>query len=213
MNHSAELKEYARLIMEELKHKDEENEGRVKIVEEEVLMETDNCELENVDTVLKVSGAAGQTLTYRLSIQSRSIIDEDGEFLYIYVFGKSRWIGKHRWNPVGEAEPELLDEIGEHIRLASAFAETLFFDKTDERFISRDCPKAMRRYRKERLRQSIFADKRSIKSGNMCCVCNDHTTTKTPCGHELCLVCWEKLEKKTCPLCRHEIRYRNGENE
>jgi hypothetical protein len=38
-----------------------------------------------------------------------------------------------------------------------------------------------------------------------CCVCMDDTSSKTQCGHPLCLVCWSSLKKLKCPLCRHQI--------
>jgi hypothetical protein len=51
--------------------------------------------------------------------------------------------------------------------------------------------------------------------GDVCCVCHDRTTSKTECGHELCLQCWSSLkivdeedddetEFKgfSCPMCR-----------
>lgn len=211
MEMTTELKEYAELILEDLKVRLDEAENRNR-QEEEVEIETDNPELSNVRTIMKISGGFGMMMEYRLLCQSKTILgnEDDNDPLWIYVSGKSRWSGKIRWHP--EDNKGLVDEIAEHIRIASASAEELIFDKSVEQFVNRTDSKAFRMYRKERLRHSIFADKQSFKSGNMCCVCNEHTTTKTPCGHELCLVCWEQIQgNKTCPLCRHEIRYRNAE--
>jgi len=42
-----------------------------------------------------------------------------------------------------------------------------------------------------------------------CCVCYDNTKHKTPCGHYLCIICYETMfEKHTfnCPMCREDLR-------
>jgi len=215
MERTAELKEYAGLILEGLKEKFNELPHGHYTFREEVELETDNTELENVNVIMRIENIReNNTLCYWIVVQSNTILgDTDNhEEMWIHIKGAPKWYGKVQWNPRVQPKGDLVDEVAEHIRLATEKAETLFFDKSGEQFISRDCPKAMRQYRKERLRQSIFADKRSFKSSNMCCVCNEHTITETPCGHNLCLVCWEKLEKKTCPLCRQEIKYRHIED-
>ena len=37
---------------------------------------------------------------------------------------------------------------------------------------------------------------------NECAVCMEITRTKTMCSHTLCWSCFDKLKKKTCPICR-----------
>ena len=71
----------------------------------------------------------------------------------------------------------------------------------------------------QQITRSLF-DLPNIKmkySDSICCVCHDMTSSRTPCGHELCLQClekmpyteppdnqgWEEGQKgKTCPMCR-----------
>lgn len=38
-----------------------------------------------------------------------------------------------------------------------------------------------------------------------CSVCYEHTYTYTSCYHALCVDCWNKIENKTCPICRNEL--------
>lgn len=50
-----------------------------------------------------------------------------------------------------------------------------------------------------------------------CCVCTNHTLTKTPCNHQLCHRCWFKLKLNSerdipCPMCRQDIGYIDMEN-
>lgn len=46
-----------------------------------------------------------------------------------------------------------------------------------------------------------------------CCVCKEKTTTETPCGHKLCILCWSTINdtKPRCPMCREKIDYREAE--
>ena len=52
-----------------------------------------------------------------------------------------------------------------------------------------------------------------------CCVCNEHNNVKTTCSHNICRICFRKLERKmycltceaninyiSCPLCRKVIK-------
>lgn len=78
------------------------------------------------------------------------------------------------------------------------------------------------------LMAEIFADIDNITLDcpEECCVCNDMTDTKTPCGHRLCYRCWSNVISKCdndhrgddyddelppvpCPICRADIRYCN----
>jgi hypothetical protein len=36
-----------------------------------------------------------------------------------------------------------------------------------------------------------------------CCVCLEATRTRTQCHHHLCWICYDKLTRKRCPLCRN----------
>ena len=47
---------------------------------------------------------------------------------------------------------------------------------------------------------------REINTDDCCSVCMETTTTKTKCNHLLCYECWEKINKKICPLCRKNIK-------
>ena len=42
-----------------------------------------------------------------------------------------------------------------------------------------------------------------------CCVCQEKTTTETPCGHKLCILCWSTINdtKPRCPMCRKKIDF------
>ena len=69
-----------------------------------------------------------------------------------------------------------------------------------------------------RLECEVFSLKNIAMVGEMCCVCQETTTQKTPCGHDLCLQCWTQLktedkceccgedgEYKKCPICREKM--------
>lgn len=48
--------------------------------------------------------------------------------------------------------------------------------------------------------------------GDECCVCLDATKTTTPCGHNLCVMCWGNIRmirrRLPCPICRENLRQR-----
>lgn len=233
MERTAEIKEYARLILEELKdnykceteflkdkYKHNWNELSTKLgfllVRELCRLETDNPDLENFRVTLQiVCEREILPLRYKLKIESNTILNNHSScdwFSFICCgIPPCGWVGEvvcdtFLSNDVCSHE-DIIDEIAKHIILASENAESLIFDKYNERFISRTCANSMRKYTKDCLRRSIFANKKSFKD-SICTVCHDPTTTKTPCRHHLCMVCWEKLQKKTCPCCRCNIECR-----
>lgn len=42
----------------------------------------------------------------------------------------------------------------------------------------------------------------------VCCICmsNEPDTVLDPCGHTVCLECFNKLKTKNCPYCREPIQ-------
>lgn len=54
-----------------------------------------------------------------------------------------------------------------------------------------------------------------------CSVCKEGTSTKTACGHRLCLICWSNIngiaekehKKPRCPICRENIKYAFSETD
>ena len=83
------------------------------------------------------------------------------------------------------------------------------FSKYHGNFVSKDkCSK--------QICQKIVFGKfmKNESEDNICSVCLDSTKTKTPCGHTLCIPCWQKLKNNKCPLCRGSISYfQNNEDE
>jgi len=71
----------------------------------------------------------------------------------------------------------------------------------------------------EELSMEVFEDCENIEFDcEKCACCLNHTKTKTPCGHSICVLCWGKLEIKTneedyemeyqkCPICRDEMNF------
>ena len=79
---------------------------------------------------------------------------------------------------------------------ANKIIKGLKFNKVSGRFVDRfnksDCTFA-----------SYFKTNKNIKLCiENCCVCLEPTKTKTLCVHTICIPCWTKIDKKTCPICR-----------
>lgn len=223
MERTAEIKEYARLILEELKDHYKSSVADAfhnhYTVREFCRLETDNPDLENLRVTLQIALRREiLPLCYKLKIESNTILNDSHDLDW---FSFDLWgIGPRNGEVVCDtflsndvcSHEDIIDEIAKHIILASENAESLIFDKYNERFISRTCANSMRKYTKDCLRRSIFANKKSFKD-SICTVCHDPTTTETPCRHHLCMVCWEKLQKKTCPCCRCNIECREVSEE
>jgi hypothetical protein len=52
-----------------------------------------------------------------------------------------------------------------------------------------------------------FLESDTVKVHDKCCVCYERTLTKTTCGHQLCLPCYDKIKytvdhETPCPMCR-----------
>lgn len=80
--------------------------------------------------------------------------------------------------------------------------EDLVFDKSIGKFIDKK--------KKEYNKIQYEAFKKFLRGFDDCSVCLEQTTNKTPCGHTLCMECWQKLEnpeKPKCPICRGYIDY------
>lgn len=43
---------------------------------------------------------------------------------------------------------------------------------------------------------------------DICSVCLENTTTFTECNHPLCKDCRDKIENVSCPICRHQQKYK-----
>jgi hypothetical protein len=190
-----ELRELAGLIIEGL------NDEPSEICEVDLGFE--NPELEWVDAYLIVRNEVGGKLLSWIKLRCKNIMADDGDCDDLEI---AITLSDHRHNMmIFECS---IDALASNIIHRSSQLETLFFDKYRERFISRDDEISMKKYRRECLCQKVFATKKSIRDKNKCSVCYEHTLTKTPCGHDLCLVCWAKLDKKKCPCCREDIQYR-----
>ena len=63
----------------------------------------------------------------------------------------------------------------------------------------------------------FLSDMKNVDTGvEECCVCSEKTFTKTPCGHTLCIQCWERIKptrvcgdefSPLCPMCREDISF------
>lgn len=57
--------------------------------------------------------------------------------------------------------------------------------------------------------KELMNDLWDIQEEIVCCVCQEKTVSKTPCGHKLCILCWSTINdtKPRCPMCRNKIYY------
>lgn len=94
-----------------------------------------------------------------------------------------------------------VDKISSFIEGIINIHKNLRFDKCDEAFYDSRNPNNQDNL--DEMEIKIFGDYNPTPK---CCVCEDKTKRVTDCGHSICIVCWENLEKKVCPLCRKKIK-------
>jgi len=168
-------------------------------------LEHDNEELNWVEVSLSLCVRQRKMESW-IRTQSKTIMDSEDNCNWVYIhnpFCHSIQVGFDV--DVDAIAKHIIDRVGQ--------VETLIFDKYNGKFIDGNDKDEMRKYNIEGLRHKVFADKKSLQHKNKCSVCYDHTLTTTPCGHDICLPCWEKLDKKKCPCCREDIQYKYKNDE
>lgn len=130
--------------------------------------------------------------------------DELIEFSYIKFIIDSRSIHDDTYEPINYYERVMLyknkinieyneiDKILEDIKLLLI---KLKFDKITSKFKTINVVEPF---------EDKYLDDELIDE---CCVCLDKTNMKTNCGHYLCVLCWDNLKNKDCPMCREEEIY------
>lgn len=194
-------REFAELILEELKDGDKY----------EILVEHNNHELEFIDVCFEFKEKIFASKTERIfrmnvRLESRKIYSRSLETYKVYPRSPSVW--KY------DTDIKTAVDIVTAIKTASDNIEHLFYDNEIDMFINRQDPKEMRKYRLRKLRQQVFKHSHAL-TNKICCVCHEYTLNTTPCNHILCGRCWESLsiERLTCPYCREDIRYCDGDDQ
>jgi hypothetical protein len=76
--------------------------------------------------------------------------------------------------------------------------DTLVFDNEEGKFVNNDDIIV-----KQLSKIAFNADDKKFTTSNECCVCLNETKTKFCCNHHICYCCASKLNRKLCPMCRH----------
>jgi hypothetical protein len=107
--------------------------------------------------------------------------------------------------------PLLKEDIVSALVLLKKTLSSLSFDRYSGRFVEN----------KQKSRVKIMNDFLSgieniTRDVDNCCVCMCETMTETPCGHYLCVPCWDSVKQVSvgygdheipCPMCRKDITY------
>lgn len=107
----------------------------------------------------------------------------------------------------------LIDFYKEILAKTKEIIKKLKFDRMNGKFVE-NIEESV-----EELSMEVFGDCENIELNcDKCACCFNHTKTKTPCGHSVCILCWGKLEIQTneedyemeyqkCPICREEMNF------
>ena len=202
MEHNADLEQFAGDIYDEvLKNK--------KYILE---FPTDNTELENFDVTATFHIWESGTFYIGYEVSSKRVRAFDGccDMEIYRVCGRSELLNfpikkEHLWKMKRE---QILAEIRNALCTIDDDVENLFLDNRRGVFVNRKHQDCMRVYRMSRNVDLVFKHKKSVSSPqNICVVCHETTQTKTPCGHRLCVECWNKVCPMTCPCCREDVNF------
>jgi len=56
---------------------------------------------------------------------------------------------------------------------------------------------------KDEMETAVFGDE--FLDLEICAVCHEDTSSRTPCEHPLCVLCENMLKSSTCPICREPL--------
>jgi len=56
---------------------------------------------------------------------------------------------------------------------------------------------------KDEMETAVFGDE--FLDLEICAVCREDTSSRTPCEHPLCVLCENMLKSSTCPICREPL--------
>ena len=210
MEITAELRQFASDIYDELK----EN-GEYKFT-----MCTDNEDLENFDVDVLFGGAKNEHCPewwLRSFVCSKRVMMSSCDGCAPEVYGLMGRMASKQHFPLKKEMIEKMEKeevtniIIQAIMELDNLFENVFLDTRTGCFINKKSESEMR---KHRMRSTIRpAFKHRKQTDIECCVCGDETETVTLCKHRLCVRCWNKLDKLTCPMCREDVQYTNEDSD
>jgi hypothetical protein len=209
MEITAELRQFASDIYDELK----EN-GEYKFT-----MCTDNEDLENFDVDVIFGGAKNEhcpewwlrsfVCSKRVMMSCDSCAPE--------VYGLMGRMASKQHFPLKKEMIEKMEKeevtniIIQAIMELDNLFENVFLDTRTGCFINKKSESEMRKHRMRSTKRPAFKHRK--QTDIECCVCGDETETVTLCKHRLCVRCWNKLDKLTCPMCREDVQYTNEDSD
>lgn len=135
----------------------------------------------------------------RIYIQSKKIYDENtgGNAIYSQI---SRGITKQKLQEIQLTPVKwLFDKYKE----LNCILNNMVLDKLQGLFYDKSCADDTEEISILTMAEDVLNADEDI---DKCCCCSENTDTKTPCGHSICVLCWNTLENLSCPICREPIR-------
>jgi len=169
----------------------------------------DNPDLTDFDFIIEIDKERAG-LCYKVSywVESKKIYDSNGCCKVYDIRGRIHNAARGM-NPADYDEKMTRKQIEEHLRttIMQIITDTtdLKLDNYRGCFVNTKDEKEMRKMRLARNRTKAFKPTKDPRE--VCCVCDDETQTETPCGHHLCIGCWNKLKNVSCPCCRENIQH------
>jgi hypothetical protein len=175
----------------------------------------DNPDLTDFDFIIAIEKESmGLCYIVDYWIESKKIRDSNGCCEVYPIHGKPPSSARGM-NPPDYDEKMTRKQIEEHLRttIMKIITDTTYFklDKYRGCFVNTKDETAMRKMRLAGMINKAFRP--HAKPRNVCCVCDEETQTETPCGHHLCIGCWNKLKNLTCPCCREDIQHIHDDDE
>jgi hypothetical protein len=213
MEYNADVEQFATDIYDEVKET-----GKVQFN-----MVVDNVDLQELDVTIQMSVVTdsrdkAQKNRFHTSyhVMSRKLYysaDCGNETQYgIVGFGEKDLRHLNMFSFDDTTKEDAVEKIIQNIMHLDDLFENVFLDRLAGCFVNRKNESEMRKYRMRTTKSKVFKHRKQV-TDNVCCVCGDETNTTTICKHHLCVGCWNKLDKLTCPCCRSCVKYTEPEEE
>ena len=140
----------------------------------------------------------------RINIHSENIWDDSREGPAFYPIEDNQFAGFRFEAKVMDMTTSIAQWMLDKYNIMNSKLENLEIDKARGEFYDKTCKLSVMKVRLANLQNAVLNP--DYATERVCSCCNEYTETQSPCGHYICIQCWNSLDKLVCPMCRKKIK-------